>query len=230
MRAFIALVPAAVVVTALASYFAFAPDAAGSLRFWGLAGGPTVALAAVAAAWAAREDFLREWLSPRWGDFTLGLLVAAGLYGGAWLFARWVCPVGSPREIWLVSLYGQIGDPRELQAHAPAVGAAVALLAVCEELLWRGAVPQLLASRVGSRAAWGWAVALYPLAYTPTIVALGAGGHLNPVLVVAALGAGLVWTLLARALGRLGPSIVAHALFDWAAVMMFPLWGGGWQR
>jgi uncharacterized protein len=230
MRAFIALVPAAVVVTAVASYFAFMPDAAGSVRFWALAGGPTAALAAVAAVWAAREDFLRDWLAPRWGDFTLGLFVAAALYGAAWLFAHWVCPVGSPREIWLVSLYGQIGDPRELQSRAPAVGAAMTFIAVCEEVLWRGAVPQLLAERVGSRAAWVWAIALYPLAYAPTIVALGAGGHYNPVLFIAALGAGLVWSLLARALGRLGPSIVAHALFDWTAIMMFPLWGGIWQR
>jgi hypothetical protein len=30
---------------------------------------------------------------------------------------------------------------------------------------------------------------------------------------------------MARAFGRLGPSIIAHALFDWAVVMMFPLWG-----
>jgi hypothetical protein len=30
---------------------------------------------------------------------------------------------------------------------------------------------------------------------------------------------------MARAFGRLAPGVLAHALFDWAVVMMFPLWG-----
>jgi hypothetical protein len=30
---------------------------------------------------------------------------------------------------------------------------------------------------------------------------------------------------MARSFGRLTPSILAHAAFDWAIVMMFPLWG-----
>jgi membrane protease YdiL (CAAX protease family) len=42
---------------------------------------------------------------------------------------------------------------------------------------------------------------------------------------LAALGAGLVFGGIARLRGRLMPAIFAHALFDWCAVMMFPLWG-----
>ena len=56
--------------------------------------------------------------------------------------------------------------------------------------------------------------------------ALRAGYGLNPALVIAAGGAGLVWGGMARAFGGLAPSILAHALFDWAVLMMFPLWGG----
>src|SRR5882672_4492832 len=221
----VAFLAMTVVVTGIASYLAFSPSRAGSPAFWALAAGPPVALAVVAAAWAARDELLREWLSPRWGDFTRGVVGAVGFFALAWAFVRLVTPAGSPREIWLVSLYGQIGDPRVLQAHAPAVAAVVIVVALAEEVLWRGMVTQLLAERVGSHAAWVWAAGLYALAYVPTMWALRAGQGFNPVLAIGALGGGLVWGAMARAFRRLAPGVLAHALFDWAVIMMFPLWG-----
>lgn len=222
-----AFVAATVVVVAVASAFGFAPASAGKPTFWLLAGGPTVLLAAVAAVWAHREELLREWITPRWGDFTRGVVATALMVGAAWAFTRLVLGVGSPREIWIVTLYGQIGDPRQLQAHAPLVGAAIVVAAVAEELLWRGMVTQVLADRVGTRTAWIWAAVLYALAYVPTAWSLRAGGtgSLDPVLPIAALGAGLLWGAMARAFGRLVPGMIAHVFFDWAVVMMFPLWG-----
>ena len=91
--------------------------------------------------------------------------------------------------------------------------------------MWRGAVTHLLAERVGSRVAWIYAAGFNALALVPTAWALRAGGGLNPMLVIAAAGGALVWGGMARAFGNLAPSILAHALFDWAVVMMFPLWG-----
>ncbi len=88
-------------------------------------------------------------------------------------------------------------------------------------------VTQLIAARVGSRSAWVWSAGLYGVVYVPTVWALGPGGGINPVLVVAALAGGLLWGAMARAFGRLVPSILAHALFDWSVLMMFPLWGAG---
>jgi membrane protease YdiL (CAAX protease family) len=226
MRPFAAgFVTAAVAVTGACSYLAFLPDRSGSVAFWALAVGPTALLAAVASLWARREGLLGEWLAPRWGDFTRGVLGAVVLFCAAWGVTRALAPVGSTREIWLVSLYGQIGDPRVLQAHAPLVALAVAVAAFVEELVWRGAVTQLLAERVGSRTAWIWAAGLYALALAPTAWALRTGDGINPLLVLAAAGAGLVWGGMARAFGGLAPSILAHALFDWAALMMFPFWG-----
>lgn len=224
----IAFVALSVVVTAVSSYFAFLPQSSGTVAFWVLAGGPTLVLAAVAASWARRDELLRDWLSPRWGDFSRGVVAAVLLFGLAWAFSRIVTPVGSRREVWLVSLYGQIGDPRLLQQHAPAIGAAIFAVALAEELVWRGMVTQLLADRIGSRTAWVWSAALYALAYVPTAWSLRAdagGGGLNPVLPVAALAAGLLWGAMARTFGRLAPGVLAHALFDYAVVMMFPLWG-----
>jgi membrane protease YdiL (CAAX protease family) len=127
-----------------------------------------------------------------------------------------------------VSLYTQFGDPKLLQAHAPAIAAGIAAVALAEEVLWRGMVTQLLADRVGTRTAWVWAAVLYALAYVPTawsLRAVGPAGGLDPILPVAALGAGLLWGAMARFFGRLAPGVLAHALFDWAVVMMFPLWG-----
>ncbi len=222
-------VPVAVIVVGLSAYFAFLPEMSGTWMFWALAGGPTVILAVLALVWAREEGLLREWLMPKSGDFTGGVLGAVVLFGIAWAFVRLAAPVGSTREVWLVSLYGEIGDPRALQAHAPAVAAAICVAAFAEEVVWRGAVTRLLAERVGSRWAWVWAAVLYALSYVPAAWSLRAGmgsdGGLNPILPIAALGAGLLWGAMARGFGRLAPGFLAHALFDWAAIMMFPLWG-----
>jgi membrane protease YdiL (CAAX protease family) len=224
----IGFIAVAVITTATSSYFAFLPQSAGTVAFWAFAGGPAIVLGAFAAGWARREELLREWLTPKWGDFTRGVVGAVLLFFLAWAFVRLVAPVGSKHEIWLVTLYGEIGDPHVLQAHAPTIGATIAAVAVAEEVVWRGAVTRLLAERVGSRVAWVWAAALYALAYVPTawsLHALGPEGGLNPMLPIAAFAGGLVWGGMARVFGRLPPSILAHALFDWAVVMMFPLWG-----
>jgi membrane protease YdiL (CAAX protease family) len=218
-------VATAVVVTGASSYLAFSPDRSGSVAFWAFALGPAVVLAVAGAAWAHREGFLAEWLTPHWGDFTRGALGALGLFAAAWAVTRVLAPVGSPRELWLVSLYGQMGDPHGLQQHAPLVAAVIALAALAEEVVWRGLVTQLLAERVGSRVGWVWAAGLYALALLPTAWALRAGEGLNPLLFIAAAGGGLVWGGMARVFGSLAPSILAHALFDWAVLMMFPLWG-----
>jgi membrane protease YdiL (CAAX protease family) len=229
-----AFVAAAVAITGSAAYFAFQPGRSGTPAFWALAAAPSVVLGVAALAWARHEALLGEWLVPKSGDFTWGVAGAAAFFGLAWAGSRLVAPVGSTREIWMASLYGQIGDPRALQAHAPAVAATIAVAAFSEEVLWRGAVTRLVADRVGSRWAWVWAAGLYALAYVPTAWSLrasdGAGGGLDPVLPVAALGGGLLWGAMARVLGRLAPGILAHALFDWAVLMMFPLWGPAMMR
>jgi membrane protease YdiL (CAAX protease family) len=216
--------------TGVASYLAFSPERSGSLAFWLLLCGTVAAMAAVALAWGMREGLATEWLKPKAGDFTRGWVGAAIFYLAAWLAARTVTPVGSKRHIWLVLLYEQLGDHRVLQGHPAEIGAAIVAAAAAEEIVWRGMVTQLLADRLGSRVAWRWAAGLYALAQAPTAYALRGPSGWNPILVAAALAGGFLWGGMVRRFGRLAPSIVAHALFDWAVVMMFPLWGGVWPR
>lgn len=228
MRSFsAAAVVFVVVLTSIASCLAFGPWGSTTATFWALSTGPNLVLGAFAAAWAAREGLLREWLMPRWGDFTRALMGAVALFALAWAFARIAAPVGSPREIWLTTLYGHIGDPRVLRAHGAGVAVAVVFMALAEELVWRGMVTQLLAPKVGSRAAWCWAAVLYAAAYAPSAFVLADGAGPNPLLVLLALGGGFLWGAMARAFGRLVPGVLSHALFAWASVMMFPLWGTG---
>ena len=216
-----------VVLVGVGAWFGFQPDRSGTWQFWAIVGAPTITLAAIGAWRAHKDGDLAEWVRPRWGDATRAFVAAGVLFAAAYGFARYVATTGSPREIWLVSLYGQIGDPRVLQRYALAVGIGIVVMSIAEEILWRGVVTRLLEEKLGSERAWIASALLYGVAHVPTMWALRAGGGaLNPLLPLAAVAAGLVFGALARKLdGRLAPGIVAHALFDWLVVMMFPLWG-----
>lgn len=81
------------------------------------------------------------------------------------------------------------------------------LIVICEELVWRSMVLGELTERFGTRRAWPLAALCYGLTALPTLYTLRdplAG--LNPLLVTAALGCGIVWSFLASFKGRLVPS------------------------
>jgi membrane protease YdiL (CAAX protease family) len=184
-------------------------------------------LTAGAIAWALRAGELRRWLVPKTGDLTRGFVAALVLFACAFGFVKLITMHTSPRAAWMARLYLQLGDPRPLREHQAWVGAGIAVMAVMEEIVWRGWVKTLLEHLLGVRFAWVAAAVLYALAHVPTLWALADTmiGK-NPLVVFAALGAGLVWSALTRAFGgRLAPSIVSHGLFDWAVLMMFRLWG-----
>ncbi len=220
---------AALAVTAfvaLGAWQGFSPARAGLVSFWLFVLGPTVLLAALGLARAYRDGDFASWMRPRWGDFSLGFALTLGLFAGAYAFVRVVVPAASPREGWLARLYLQLGDPSVLREHAFVVGAVLVVAAAAEEIVWRGLVTSLLAERFGSRFAWIGAAVLYALAQLPAAFTLrDEAAGLNPVLPLAALGAGLAWGAMARFSGRLTPGIVSHALFDWCVIMTFRLWG-----
>ena len=215
-----------VLTIAVASHFAFEVSRAGTPGFYLFMAVPTVILAVVGVLRAKDDGVLKSWISVRGGDFTRGFAAAAVLFGAAYLFMKMVAPPDSDRASWLARLYLQVGDPAMLRKSVPMVVAALVVMVIAEELLWRGLVISLLEEVIGSSRAWVWAAVLYALAHAPTIWALrDPVAGLNPVIVIAALGCGLVWGGMARKFERLLPSVFSHFLFDWVVIMMFRLWG-----
>jgi membrane protease YdiL (CAAX protease family) len=234
----VAYLVAIVLAIAIGSHFAFQLARAGQPGFALWIGVPTLVIAVLGALRAKADGNLYRrasfdeqgggagWLNVRGGDFTRGFGAAALLFGGAWAFMKVVTPVGSDRESWLARLYLQLGDPTTLRKNVALVVAGIVVMAIAEELVWRGLVTSLLEERVGSRRAWVWAAVLYSLAHIPTMWALrDPVAGINPLLPVAALFCGLVWGYMARRFERLLPSIFSHVLFDWTVLMMFRLWG-----
>lgn len=234
----IAYLVAIVVAIAIGSHFAFQLSRAGEPTFALWIGVPTIAIAIVGALRARADGNLYRrssfdekgggagWLNVRGGDFSRGFAASALLFGGAWVFMKLIAPVGSDRESWLARLYLQLGDPTTLRKNVPFVVAGLVILAIGEEIVWRGLVTSLLEERVGSRRAWVWAAVLYAVAHVPTMWALrDPVAGLNPLVPAAALACGLVWGFMARRFERLLPSIFSHVLFDWVVLMMFRLWG-----
>jgi membrane protease YdiL (CAAX protease family) len=222
----IAYIAGIVVTIAVAAHFAFDVTRAGTSAFFFIMAVPTVVLAALGLLRAYHDGILKHWFSVKSGDFSRGFAAAAILFGAAYAFSKSVTPPESERASWLARLYLQLGDPSALRKGVSMVVVAIIIMAIAEEIVWRGLVVSLLEEKIGSRRAWVWAAVLYAVAHAPTIWALRdpvAGA--NPVVVLAALGCGLVWGGMARKFDRLLPSIFSLVLFDWTVIMMFRLWG-----
>jgi membrane protease YdiL (CAAX protease family) len=209
------------VVVAAVNAFAFRLDLAGTWKFWAALAGPYTLLSAYALWRLWDEGTAFERLAPRWGDFSLGFVTAALLLGASWAARGVLVPTGTPRYLWFLRVYAQVGDADAVQRS---LGFTLALLfiALGEELTWRGWVLPAAETRFGPRAGWLVAALAYAAAHVPTLFALGdpiAGP--NPLLVLAALGAGLVWTFVAKMTRRLPPVIISHLAFSYFSVVQF---------
>ena len=204
-----------VVVGTAASAVALRPETAGSLTMWLGLGVPYAVLALIALRRMWNDGTFVDKMKPRWGDLSLGLLIAAVLVLAGWGFVKMVAPAGSPQHAWVLRILLQTGGPQAIHGH---VGLALATvgIAASEEIVWRGLVLDLVEEKMGSRRAWLVAAGLYALALAPTVYTLRdpvAGP--NPLLVAAALGVGVVWSFLATRLGRLPPLIISHMAFTY---------------
>jgi membrane protease YdiL (CAAX protease family) len=214
------------IVLAVAGYFAAKNDIAGTARVVYTIVGATVLVALGGAAFLSRAEVLRGLLTFKPGDFTRGFLVALLLFGGTSATAHWLFPLTEKRVSWLLRLYVQLGDPKDLRDHMIFMTTAIVLAAVAEEVVYRGLLPYLLEEYVGTRRAWLYSAVIYAVVQVPTAFPLrtDAAGY-NPLLPAAALMCGLAWGGLTRKYERLWPAIISHALFDWCVVMMFRLYG-----
>jgi membrane protease YdiL (CAAX protease family) len=186
---------------------------------------PYAVLTVLAIVYFRREGTLAQKLRPKSGDLTFGALVTVMLFFGAIAGRKFLAPHGSVREAWVMRVYLQIGDPELMQQRVLVVSLAIAAVAILEEIAWRGLIYSLVEERFGTRRAWPATAILYAAAHIPTIVLLRdpyAGP--NPLIVLAALGCGLVWGLIVARTGRLPVAIFSHAFFTWCVAVQFPLW------
>lgn len=213
------LLSTAVLTAAMA--FAFRLELAGSPWFWAALAIPYAALAALALHKLWDEGTLVDVLSPRWGDLSLGALTAAVLLLASFGARAVLAPAGSTRQAWLFRIYAQIGDPDVVQRSILYTGILL-FIVVCEELVWRSMVLDELSERFGSRKAWPLAALCYGVTALPTLYTLRAPlAGLNPLLITAAVGCGIVWSFLASIKGRLLPVVIAHGVFTYFALVQF---------
>lgn len=229
-RADVAAVGMLVVIIAAVAWalsYAFDVQRAGAPSSMIAIGATYAVLSIGGVVYAWKQDLLKRWFIPASGDLTRGFVAALLLFVLAFGFVKLITMHGSPRAAWMARLYLQLGDTKPLREHQAWIGAGIALTATMEEVVWRGWAKSLLERLVGRRFGWIAAACAYALAHVPTLWALSDStiGN-NPIVLIGALGAGLVWSALARVFAdRLTPSIISHGLFDWAVLMMFRLWG-----
>jgi hypothetical protein len=164
-----------------------------------------VGLGVLVTRWHA----LRELLRPRPKPILIGL--AAGLllvlathlsYGPISVVAPFV-------KTGTAQLYLENASRPRL-----AFGLLLVPIAIAEEVVWRGAVQAALTARFGSAVAVLGGAALYAVCHAP----IGA-----PVLMIAALGCGLVWGVLRATTAGLVAPILAHVLWDEILLFIAPL-------
>jgi uncharacterized protein len=214
-------VGAVVLIAGSAHALAFRPALSGSTALWWWLLGAYAVLAALALHHLWTEGTLVDRLQPRFGDLSIGVVLFAILLLASFVARSALAPADTVRYAWLYRLYLQLGDP-EIVQHSASLTAVLLLVALFEELVWRGLVLDLLSARLGSRRGWMASTLAYTAATLPTLFALrDPVAGLNPLLPTAALGAGLVWSFAAARLGRLPPVMISHMAFSYFSVVQF---------
>lgn len=212
-------------LTLAGNFYAFREASADSVHFWLGVSLPYFFLAAVAIHQMWDEGTLVERLTPRWGDLSIGAVSMIILLFASWAARRVLTPAGTPNQAWLFRVYLQPGNPEHLQ-RSMLYTLLILLICVAEEVVWRGMVLGELTKRFGRRAALPLSALLYGVAIAPTLWLLrDPAAGLNPLLVTAAVGCGLVWGFLAAQLGRLAPVAISHMAFTYFTLVQFRIPG-----
>ncbi|MEZ4442115.1 MAG: type II CAAX endopeptidase family protein [Polyangiaceae bacterium] len=208
-------------VTGVALGYAFLPSHAGRAVGILTIGATYVSLAIATFVWLRRRGEVENVLAPRRLDVSLGAALALVMYLVA-MAVHMLWTSKGPAEAWIIRVYLQVGDPQTTAKFL--VGLAILVVAGAEEIVWRGLVFGLLEDIHSGATAWLATSGLYALVHVSTLYLLRDPMlGLNPLVLIAAIGAGLVWGYLRKRFERLGPSLFAHAFFTWA-IVEFPLW------
>lgn len=200
---------------------AFRPELAGTMTFWWILFAPHAAIGVLAAVSLHQQGQLLDRLRPRVGDLTVGALVGIVLLVASWAGRTTLAEAGTPQQAWLLNIYLQVGDPKVVE-ESVLITSLVLGIVVAEDLIWRGWALHRSTEVLGERVGWPLVTLLYGATMLPTVFTLAAPvvGP-NPLLLVAALFCGLVWTFLAHLIGRLPPVIISHAIFTYFSIVQF---------
>jgi membrane protease YdiL (CAAX protease family) len=205
--------------------YSFSEASTGMPRFWLGVTLPYVLLVALALHKMWQDGTLVDLLTPRWGDLSIGAVSMIALLFASWAARRVLSPAGNPRQAWLFHIYLQLGNPEHLQ-RSTAYTLLILALCAAEEIVWRGMVLGDLTERFGRRAALPLSALAYGFAALPTLWLMrDPTAGLNPLLVTAAVGCGLVWSFMAAQLGRLAPVMLSHMAFTYFTIVQFRLPG-----
>jgi membrane protease YdiL (CAAX protease family) len=167
------------------------------------------ALLVGAGVLAAERRSLLATMRPSLAQALVGLVAGLSMTLATHALYRLVGPWVPFVTAGTAELYREVGTSRHV-----VFALLLVPIAVAEEVVWRGAVQTALAGRFTPPRA----VALGAVLYTAAHVPIGA-----PVLLLAALGCGLVWGGLRAATGSLFAPIVAHVLWDEVLLFVAPL-------
>ncbi|HET7540784.1 MAG TPA: CPBP family intramembrane glutamic endopeptidase [Polyangiaceae bacterium] len=205
--------------------YSFSEARAGEPSFWLGVSLPYLLLSTLALHKMWDEGTLLDLLTPRWGDLSIGAVSMMVLLFASWAARKILSPLGSPRQAWLFRIYLQLGNPEHLQ-RSTAYTLLILLICAAEEIVWRGMVLSELTQRFGRRAALPLSALAYGFAMLPTLWLLrDPVAGINPLLVTAGVGCGLVWSFLAAQLGRLTPVVISHMAFTYFTIVQFRLPG-----
>ena len=213
------------VLTFAGMWYGFREAAAGTPQFWLGVSLPYLPLVALALHKMWQEGTLVDLLTPRWGDLSIGATSMIALLFASWAARRVLSPAGNPRQAWLFHIYLQLGNPEHLQ-RSTAYTLLILMLCAAEEIVWRGMVLGDLTERFGRRAALPLSALAYGVAALPTLWLIrDPTAGLNPLLLTAAVGCGLVWSFLSAQIGRLPPVVISHMAFTYFTIVQFHLPG-----
>lgn len=209
-----------VLVVFAAMAFALQPGFSGSIAVWAIMGTAYCGLGLYAVLLLKRAGTLKDRLSFRPGDASVGIVLGLGLAGAGLVAQRLLAPDGSNGALWLLQLYEVAGD---FQTNGPLI-ALLVLVSALEELVWRGLVQDTLTS-VRPRSAPALTALAYTVSVAPSAILLTSDvAGPNPLLLFAALGCGLVWSYARIVLPRLFPVMVSHMVFTYFMAAPLPHW------
>jgi uncharacterized protein len=160
----------------------------------------------VAAAFPAR---LVEWLRPTRRGVAVGLLVGVGMTLATYPLYALACLIDPGLRVDVAVLYGAARESR-LSEALPWVLAII----VAEELLWRGALLELLTDRVSPYAGMALSIGTYCFAQAGT-------GSL--IVTLLALVCGTLWTLQRHLTGSLLSPLIAHLIWTPTVILLLPV-------